>query len=77
MKEYEIKVFVLKKNRFFKIEFPDGTFIVIESKNGYVGLIDVVDAIKDKENTYIVPISWFEFVKHIIKQSISYILKGE
>lgn len=56
----------MRKNRFFKIKFPDGKSMVVESKNGYVGLIDLVDAIKDKENTYIIPISWFEFVKHVV-----------
>ena len=54
------------KNRFFKIKFSNGKSIVVESKNGYVDLIDLIDAIKDKENSYIIPISWFEFVKHII-----------
>ena len=56
----------MRKNRFFKIKFPDGKSMVVESKNGYAGLIDLVDAIKDKENTYIIPISWFEFVKHVV-----------
>ena len=60
------------KNRFFKIKFPDGKSMVVESKNGYVGLIDLVDAIKDKENTYIIPISWFEFVKHIMFRGAQY-----
>lgn len=56
----------MRKNRFFKIRFSDGKSIVVESKNGYVGLIDLVDAIKDKENAYIAPISWFEFVMYMM-----------
>ena len=60
----------MKKNRFFKIRFPNGKSMVVESKNGYVGLIDLADAIKDKENTYIIPISWFEFVKHMIFRGV-------
>lgn len=56
----------MRKNRFFKIKFSDGKSMVVESKNGYAGLIDLVDSIKDKENTYIIPISWFEFVKHVV-----------
>lgn len=62
----------MTKNRFFKIKFPDGKYIVVESKNGYVGLIDLADAIKDKENTYIIPISWFEFVKHMMFRGTQY-----
>ena len=56
----------MRKNRYFKIAFPNGKSMVVESKNGYAGLIDLVDAIKDKENTYIIPISWFEFAKHMM-----------
>lgn len=56
----------MRKNRFFKIKFPDGKSMVVESKNGWAGLIDIASAVKDKDNTYIIPISWFEFVKHII-----------
>lgn len=62
----------MKKNRFFRIAFPNGESMVVESKNGYVGLIDLVDAIKDKENTYIIPISWFEFVRHIVLRGKQY-----
>lgn len=56
----------MRKNRFFKIKFPDGKSMVMESKNGWAGLIDIANAVKDKDNTYIVPISWLEFVKYII-----------
>lgn len=54
-------------NKFFKIKFPDGKYIVVVSKNGYAGLIGLIDFAEDKENTYIEPISLFEFIKHIIK----------
>lgn len=54
--------------KFFKIEFPDGKYLVIVSKNGYAGLIKLIDFVEDKENTYIVPISLFEFIKYTIKE---------
>lgn len=63
---------LMRKNRFFKIRFPDGKSMAVESKNGYAGLIDLAESIKDKENTYIVPISWFEFVLHIIFRGSHY-----
>ena len=62
----------MRKNRFFKIRFPDGKSMAVESKNGYAGLIDLAESIKDKENTYIVPTSWFEFVLHIIFRGSHY-----
>ena len=54
-------------NKFFKIKFPDEKHIVVVSRNGYAGLIGLIDCVKDKENTYIVPISMFEFIKHTLK----------
>lgn len=54
------------KNEFFKIEFPNGKSIVVVSKNGYAGLIGLINCVQDKENTYIIPISLFEFIKYII-----------
>ena len=54
------------RNKFFKIAFPNGKSVVVASKNGYAGLIGLVDSVQDKENTYIIPISLFEFVKYTI-----------
>lgn len=54
-------------NKFFKIKFSDGKHIVVVSKNGYAGLIGLIDVVEDKENTYIIPISLFEFIKDTIK----------
>ena len=53
-------------NKFFKITFPNGKSTVVVSKNGYAGLIGLVDGVQDKENTYITPISLIEFVKYVI-----------
>ena len=54
-------------NKFFKIKFPDGKHIVVVSKNGYTGLIGLIDYVEDKDNTYIEPISLFDFIKYTIK----------
>lgn len=56
----------MNMNKFFKIKFPNEKYIIVASKNGYVGLIDLVDGIQDKEHTYIIPISLFEFIKYIL-----------
>lgn len=56
----------MRKQRFFKIRFPSGKSLVVESKNGYAGLIDLAGVIKDEENTYIIPISWLEYVKYVM-----------
>ena len=53
-------------NKFFKIKFPDEKYIVVISKNGYAGLIGLIDWVEDKEDTYIEPISLFEFIKIIL-----------
>lgn len=52
--------------RFFKIVFPDGKSLFVKSNNGYTGLIGLIDGIQDKENTYIVTISLFEFIKEVL-----------
>lgn len=49
-------------NKFFKIKFPDGKHVVVASKNGYAGLIKLIDCVEDKDNTYIEPISLLEFI---------------
>ena len=54
------------RNKFFKITFPNGKSAVVVSRNGYAGLIGLVDGVQDKENTYIIPMSLFEFVKYVI-----------
>lgn len=54
------------RNKFFKIAFPNGKSTVVVSKNGWAGLIDLVDGVQDKENTYIIPLSLFEFIKYVI-----------
>ena len=54
-------------NKFFKIKFPDGKHIVVVSKNGYAGLIGLIDYVEDKDNTYIEPISLFRFIKYTLK----------
>ena len=53
-------------NKFFKIKFPDGKYIIVVSKNGYAGLIGLANYVEDKENTYIEPISMFEFIKYTV-----------
>lgn len=35
-------------------------------KYGYAGLIGLIDYVEDKENTYIEPISLFEFIKYAV-----------
>ena len=53
-------------NKFFKIKFPDGKYIVIVSKNGYAGLLDLFKDIEDKDHTYIIPLTLFQFIKYIM-----------
>lgn len=53
-------------NRFFKIVFPNGKTFVVASKHGYAGLIGLFDNVQDQENSYIIPISVFEFIKEIL-----------
>lgn len=53
--------------KFFKIVFPNEKSYVVVSKNGYAGLIDIVDYIYDKENTYIVPLTLFQFIKYVMR----------
>jgi len=54
-------------NKFFKITLSNGKSFVVVSKNGYAGLIGLFDGIEDKENSYVTPISLFEFIKSAIK----------
>ena len=53
-------------NKFFKITMPDRKSFVVVS-NGYAGLLGLVDNVQDKENTYVSPISLFEFVKYVTR----------
>lgn len=54
-------------SKFFKIKAPNKTPIVVLTNNGWAGLIDIVDNISDKKDTYIAPISLWELVKYIVK----------
>ena len=53
--------------KFFKIVLPNEKSYVVVSKNGYVGLLDMVDYVYDKDNTYIVPLTLFEFIKYVVR----------
>ena len=55
-------------NKFFRIDFPDRDSIVIVGKNGYSDLLGLCYGVEDKKNTHIVCISWFEFIKFIMRQ---------
>ena len=58
-------------NKFFRIETLNKTPIVIVTKTGWSGLIDIVDKISNKQDTHIVPISLWEFVEYIVKNDCS------
>ena len=53
-------------NRFFKIVLSNGETFVVASKHGYTGLIGLFDNVQDQENSYIIPISLFEFIKEVL-----------
>ena len=52
--------------KFFRIDFMNKKSVVVVSKDGYVGLIDTLGAVEDKENVYISPISLFEAIKYFV-----------
>lgn len=54
-------------SKFYKIVLPNGNTFVVTSNNGYVRLIDLADNFKDKEHTYIIPLTFFEFVKYMLR----------
>lgn len=54
-------------SKFYKIILPNGNTFVVTSNRGYVRLIDLAENFKDKENTYIIPLTFFEFVKYMLK----------
>lgn len=54
-------------NKFFRIDFPDRDPIAIVGKNGYSDLLGLFDGVEDKNSTYIISISWYEFIKFIMR----------
>lgn len=55
-------------NKFFKIDFPNNDTIIVIGKRGYINLINLVDFVKDKDNTYITQISFFDLIKYIFSK---------
>ena len=53
--------------KFYKIVLPNKKSYVVVSKNGYAGLLDMVEYVYDKDNTYIVPLTLFQFIKYAMK----------
>ena len=54
-------------SKFYKIVLPNGKTFVVTSDRSYVALLDLVEYFHDKENTYIVPLTFFEFVKYMLR----------
>ena len=54
-------------SKFYKIVLPNGNTFVVISNNGYVRLIDLAENFKDKEHTYIIPLTFFELVKYMLR----------
>lgn len=54
-------------NRFFKIVRPNKQPFIVFSKNGWSGLIGLVEHIPESE-AYIAPMSWWEFIMYSIKR---------
>ena len=54
-------------SKFYKIVLPNGNTFVVTSNNGYVRLIDLAEHFQDKENTFIIPLTFFEFVKYMLR----------
>lgn len=52
--------------KFFKIILPNEKSYVVVSKNGYAGLLDMVEYVYDKDNTYIIPLTLFQFIKYVV-----------
>ena len=53
--------------KFYKIVLPNTKSYVVVSKNGYAGLLDMVEYVYDKDNTYIVPLTLFQFIKYVMR----------
>lgn len=51
--------------RFFKITFPNGKVYVVVSTGGFAGLLDLLEGVTDKDNTYVAQISFWEYIKHV------------
>lgn len=52
---------------FFKITLPGGKQYVVVSAGGFAGLLDLLEGVPDKENTYVANISTWEYAKHVVK----------
>lgn len=52
--------------KFYKIVLPNKKSYVVVSKNGYAGLLDMVEYVYDKDNTYIIPLTLFKFIKYVM-----------
>lgn len=52
--------------KFFKIGRPNKQPFVVFSKNGWSGLIGLIECIPEPE-TYIQPLSWREFIIYILR----------
>lgn len=52
--------------RFFKIAFPNDKSFVVVSPRGYAGLTEIVGAVPDKDGTYIIELSTWEFIKYCL-----------
>lgn len=51
--------------RFFKITFPDGRVCVVVSTGGFAGLLDLLEGVTDKDNTYVAQISFWEYIMYV------------
>ena len=51
--------------RFFKTTFPDGKVYVVVSTGGFAGLLDLIEGVTDKDNTYVAQISFWEYIKYV------------
>lgn len=54
-------------SKFYKIVLPNGNTFVVTSNSGYVRLIDLAEHFQDKKNTFIIPMTFFEFVKYMLR----------
>lgn len=52
--------------RFFKIALPNDKSFVVVSPRGYAGLTEIVEVIPDKDGTYIIELSMWEFIKYCL-----------
>lgn len=59
--------------KLFKITFPNKESFIIANKKGWTGLARLLDyadfdSIPNPKETYIAPVSLWEFIKYIIKK---------